>query len=355
MRVTDSRGFLVRALRGGAAGLLPAFFRLLMTPLAAAYGPAMRLRRWAYRRSLLRVHKLDVPVISVGNLTVGGTGKTPTVAWIVRRLLAGGKKPAILSRGYGPSVSPDAPGKNDEALMLKQLLPDSRHYVDADRVRGGQNAVAEGADCLILDDGFQHVRVHRDVEIVLLDALDPFGGRLLPAGTLREPRSCLREADAVILTRVDTVPQSALERLREIIGRLAPDSILCETTHRPAGLAALGSAEPEPPSSLAGRKVCLFCGIGNPRGFLRTVELLGATVVSAHFLPDHFAYRERDLARIARDGRQCGAELAVTTEKDAVKIGDAWPGRIPLRVLRITVDFVSGREALEALLWRALS
>jgi len=356
MRITDSRGFFVRALYGSATGLAPAFFRLLMVPAAAVYGTVTWLRRRFYRRGVLPVGRLGVPVVSVGNLTSGGTGKTPVVEWVVRWLLRNGGKPAVLSRGYGGTVTSAAPGKNDEALMLARSLPGVPHYPDPDRLRAGRSAVAAGADCLVLDDGFQHLRVHRDVNLALIDALDPFGGGwVLPAGTLRESVSCLREADAVILTRVDTVSESELGRLRERLHRLAPQVVLCETTHRPTHLVTVGSTETEPPERIAGRKVFLFCGIGNPRGFLRTVERLAAEPVAVHFLPDHFSYRREDLARIAEDCTRAGAEVALTTEKDAVKIGGKWPGRLPLLALRVEIDFTAGQEQLEALLKNGLT
>lgn len=354
MHVIDSRGFFVRAAYGVLGPAPLALYRVAALPAAAAYGLAMWLRRRAYHGSLARIHSMGAPAFSVGNITAGGTGKTPMVEWLVRWLIEHGKRPAVLSRGYGAKAG--SGGANDEAAMLSRSLPDVAHYADPDRVRGGRKAVDEGADCLVLDDGFQHLRAARDVNIVLVDSLDPFGGRrLLPAGTLREPLSALADADAVVLTRTDLVDADALEALRETVRRLAPDTIVCETQHEPVGLVDVGGGDTAPPEELADRRVAVFCGIGNPHGFLKTVQALGAHVVAARFLPDHFDYDERTLRQIAAECAQDGADAVVTTAKDAVKIGARWPGPVPLKALHANIVFTSGREKLEVLLKDALA
>jgi tetraacyldisaccharide 4'-kinase len=348
MRLTDSREFWVRVIR--RRGAAPAALRRLLAPAALVYGFAMRLRREAYREGTFRVRKLSAPVISVGNLTVGGTGKTPMVEWIARWFVRNGRKPAILSRGYGAREAAAAEPRNDEALLLRRALPQVPHYADPDRVAAGRQAIAAGADCLLLDDGFQHLRVHRDLNLVLVDALDPFGGgRVLPAGALREPLDSLRDADAIVLTRADVLGHGMLEKVREQTRALAPGKPIIEAAHRAVALTLSTGVEAEPIEWLAGRRVHLFCGLGNPDGFLHTVSKLGAEIVGAHFFPDHFAYRARDVAALAEECVNERADCALTTEKDAVKIG-AWPGMAPLRVLRVEIEPTAGRPQLENML-----
>jgi len=351
MRLTDSRSSFVRLLEGKTNGLLRSF----LIPLSAVYACLMRLRRSAYGAGILRSHRLSAPVISVGNLTTGGTGKTPMVEWVVRWLLKSGKKPAVLSRGYRAEGIGDDEGKNDETVMLERSLPNVPHYAHPDRVRSGRKAVSEGADCLVLDDGFQHIRVHRDVNLVLLDALEPFGGGVLPAGRLREPLSSLRAADAVILTRVDAIPREQLDHLRRRVSRLTNDLPIIETIHRPKRLITAEGTEAEPYGQINGRRVGIFCGLGNPRGFLKTVEMLGAEIVGAYFLPDHFGYPDKALAHIAEDFSRSDVEVVLTTEKDVVKIGERWPDSLPLRILRVEIAFTTGQNHLEEMLQNRLA
>ncbi len=357
MHVTDSRGFFLRVLRRDAGGPLAWTLRGLAVLPAALYALLLRLRRWAYRSGLLRVRRLKAPVISVGNVTVGGTGKTPAVEWLARRLSENGRKPAILSRGYGPHIQSASGnrGRNDEGLLLERRLPDVPLYANPDRVAAGQDALKGGADCLLLDDGFQHLRLHRDLDIVLVDALDAFGGGwVIPAGTLREPPSCLRNADLVVLTRVDLAPANTLDDIRRRLRDLAPGAALVEAVHSPRALVRVDGGETEPPNHLAGQRVYLFCGIGNPQAFLRTAQALEADVVSALYLPDHFGFTRRDVLRVALECERSGAQAALTTEKDAVKIGGAWPGPSPLYALRVEMEFVAGLDRLEDRLKTAL-
>jgi len=294
---------------------------------------------------------MAVPVFSVGNLTVGGTGKTPMVEWLARWLMARGRRPAILSRGYGAFSAGSPHGaENDEARLLREDLPGAMQVVDRDRVRGGLRAIAQGADCLLLDDGFQHLRLYRDVDIVLIDALDPFGGgHVLPAGFLRERASALRDADVMVITRAHAVEESCRLALRQRLLCHAPDVPIIESAHRPVSLESTSGCTSEP-ESLAGKRVYLFCAIGNPRAFLRDVQGLGATVVAAHFFEDHHRYLPRDCDALLSELRRANAEVALTTRKDAVKLSGMWPDDVPLCVLRTEFTIVSGMELLERVL-----
>jgi len=302
------------------------------------------------------------------------------VEWIARRLLALGRRPAILSRGYGAPQSGD---RNDEAMMLEGRLAGVPHYANPDRVASAREAVAGGADCLVLDDGFQHLRVKRDLNIVLLDALDAFGGgRVLPAGTLREPLSALADADALVLTRADAVPAEEMIAIRSRLDAAGPGKPIIEAAHRPTEVVDLAGAGAQPAASLRGRRVAAVCGIGNPRAFVRTLESLGAEVVAAHFRPDHADYSLDDMALIVSilgpDWKSGDAELIIVTEKDAVKLRRVCPaflaaagplarrlpqqartpelkcGDLPVRALRVDMGIVSGEDRLNQMLKDAL-
>lgn len=326
--------------------------RWLLSPLAIAWGGVMAARNAWYDRVAAASQGAGVPVISIGNLTVGGTGKTPLVIATVRELVATGRRPAVLTRGYHA-----APGQvADEVLELRAALPEVPVVVDADRVRGAAAARAvHAADCLVLDDGFQHRRLRRDLDVVLIDALCPWGGGwVLPAGRLREPLGGLRRADLVVLTRVNQVNESERAALRAAVQRYAPGRVVVEV-----GIAAdaLVPAEgpPRPPQDMCRRRVWLACGLGNPESFVRLAGALGGRVVGTSRFPDHHRYTPADAEAVAAAARAARAEWVVTTRKDWVKLAALWPsGDPPLLRLDLRVEWLSGREAWQAALRRAL-
>lgn len=310
-----------------------------------------------YRRGWLRSFRVDRPVICVGNLTTGGTGKTPAAAWLVETLRSFGLRPGVVSRGYGGGG-----GGNDEARVLEEALgPDLIHVQNPDRVAAARRAIAEGAEALVLDDGFSHLRLQRDLDILLLDALNPFGwGRMLPRGLLREPLSSLRRAGAVILTRADLAAPERLRDLEDVVrckGFVGP---IAHAVHRPKALVPLReSGESLDPGRLQGRAISAFCGLGNPQGFQRTLEHLGATLAGSGLLAlrDHAAYDRQEIEAavlpwLAR-AKESGAELAVCTTKDAVKLRRMdWmdTAALPVYELRIELEVTRGAEELRALL-----
>ncbi len=329
-------------LSGRRKGLGFSALRGALSVASIAYAAGARARRWAYRRGLLAVHWAGVPVISVGNVTTGGTGKTPMVAWLCRRLAERGRRPTALSRGYGSAQA----GQADEVSRLRQAGVSV--VADADRVAGARQAEAEGADVLVMDDGFQHRRLGRDLDIVLLDALAPWGyGRCLPRGLLREPLASLRDADAVVVTRADEVDDSRREALLEEVRRLAPRATLHTARHRPTRVIDDEGASHEP-SVLAGRKLCAFGGIAHPEAFFRTLRRLNGRLVCEVALDDHV-----DSARLggsSRCGRcdardACQAEVMITTEKDYVKLPPDGLGR-PVWRLAVEMEFDTGGEDL---------
>jgi tetraacyldisaccharide 4'-kinase len=302
----------------------------LLWPFTLPYGAAAHLRARAYRRGILKSHRLDGTVISVGNLTTGGTGKTPMVLWIAERLLSEGKNVGILSRGYRgeksaaaaknnpPTAATQADAKiisrtGDEVRLLQARLRDRVHFgVGANRYEQGRELVKRGVNWFVLDDGFQHLQLARDVDIVLIDATNPFsGGRLLPAGHLRESRSALARADIIVITRSTYAPaiESAIRRdsTAPIFYARPKLNALHSFTDRQFGGAVTPEALP---------KLFAFCGIGNPAAFLDDLRTWGLNIVGHKFFPDHHHYSDKDHQLILRLASESGASALICTEKD---------------------------------------
>ncbi|MFO0926015.1 MAG: tetraacyldisaccharide 4'-kinase [Gemmataceae bacterium] len=327
-------------IRGERVGLWPASQRFALWLASLGYGVAVRLRNFAYDRGW-KVQRVAAPVISVGNLTVGGTGKTPCVEFIARQLRGFDLQVTMLSRGYGSEA-----GVNDEALVLEENLPDVPHLQGADRVALARIALEElESDVLLLDDGFQHRRLGRDLDVVLIDATDPFGGGyLLPRGLLREPIAGLRRADAVLLTRCDQAGAERVQQIRDQLDRQFPGKPILETEHRPLHLANADGAR-ETLESLRGRAVAGFCGLGNPEGFRRTLVDLSCRLVGFRAYPDHHPYGRDDVANLAVFARSLPDDaVLVTTQKDLVKLRVSELGGRPLWAVRIGLTFRAGEE-----------
>ena len=310
------------------------WLRPILTAATPAYRVAVTARRIGYDRGWLKTVDVEVPVISVGNLTTGGTGKTPMVADLCRRLRGDGHRPAIVSRGYG--AGPD--GINDEALELAERLPAVPHVQNPDRVAAARVAIDElDAELIVMDDGFQHRRLGRDVDIVLIDCSDPFGGqRLLPAGRMREPKSSLARADAIVLTRAE----SSVEDLVSEIRRFNRQCPIAATRHAPARL--IGHRQsPQPLTSLAGQRVGMLAAIGNPAAFERSLAMLGAEVVATMVLPDHATYDRSARERAARWAEANGPlDRIVCTHKDLVKLQTASIAGVPLVAVQIDLQWL---------------
>ncbi len=322
-------------------------FGLLL--LSFAYGVLIHIRNWLYDTGLRAERNVERPVISVGNLTVGGTGKTPATEWLVRWFAEHGARPAILSRGYRSKE-----GQNDEALLLAARLPDVPHRQQPNRFRAALDAIhLDHANVLVLDDGFQHRRLARFGDIVLIDATCPFGYKhLLPRGLLREPIRSLRRADAILITRADLVNSTELDALQRQLDRIAPNVPKATSRHAPTTLIPYPNGSPQPPGFLSGKRVGLFCSIGNPAAFRRTVEMLGASVAWMAEFPDHHWFTDADIEHITR--ADAPVQVLVTTEKDAAKLNGRWPKGRALMVLRVEMELLSGEEGLLELLDEAL-
>jgi tetraacyldisaccharide 4'-kinase len=340
----------LRTIQSGGGGAAGALARAGLAALSCGYTAATAARNALYALGWAPVHRLPVRTVSIGNLVAGGTGKTPFTAWLASRARIAGRRPGILSRGYGPR--PAGADLSDEGLVLFDLLgPAVPQVEDPDRVRGGGALLAAhpATDLVLLDDGFQHRRLGRDVDLVLLDATNPFGyGRRLPRGTLREPPDALARAHAVVLTRAERVKPPVLEEVFREVRRLAPKALVATARTRPTALVRADGAT-APLLDVKGRPVLAYAGIGNPWAFRGTLEDLGCRVVADRFVPDHHALSLREADEIVQAASAAGAELIVTTRKDLVKWRALARRPEGLVAVDVETDVTEGADALLAL------
>ena len=335
-----------------------------LKPLGALYGALARARAAAYRKGWRRTYHVAAPVFSVGNLTTGGTGKTPLVAWVARVLAAQGRRVCILTRGYGRAnprervlvsdgaqVYADARTGGDEPLWLAEnLLGAAAVVADRDRVAGARWAMAHlQSDCFVLDDGFQHLRLARDCDLVTIDATNPWGGGyLLPHGHLREPLTALQRATACVITRADQAEN--LAALTVQISELSGGRPVFQASTVVARVRPLSPVAPPLPVDAT---VYAFCALGRPAAFFTQAERAGYNLAGRHAFRDHHRYTAADLAQLAQAARQAGAAALLTTGKDAVKLR-GYDCALPVYVLDIALAFDRENE-LRALLRNILS
>ena len=321
--------------------ILPLILRWLMWPLSLVYGIAVRLRVWLYARGILQTKRLRTPVISVGNLTVGGTGKTPMVIWLAERFLAAGKRVAILSRGYKGSGD-----TSDEIEMMKYRLRDRVLFgVGANRYEQGRRLEQQGVDVFLLDDGYQHLQLARDVNLLLMDAAQPLGREmLLPAGRLREPISAMSRASLLVFTRTETSAEAeaAIDKFQGYPVFSAATRLLGFRRFG-GGVQVLTRAE------IGEGPFMAFCGIGNPRAFFLDLQNWQIPVVRAQAFPDHHRYTAGEAQVLAKAARAAGARAFVTTEKDAQNLREARFGEMPVFVAVIDLEISQEAEFWEAI------
>jgi len=336
---------------GRRRGFIPAAVRGMFAVAEPIYGAIIRRKNRQFDSAALPIARVAAPVISVGNLTVGGTGKTPFVVWLARWFRARQYAVSLISRGYGRPAKQgiEKQSLNDEALEIADLLPDVPHRQDPDRVAAARAELADGQPrVLILDDAFQHRRLARDLDIVLLDALEPFGyGHLLPRGLLREPIESLRRAHVVALSRSDAVSAERRAEIRAIVAQHAPQAEWIELVHQPTALRdTLGRCESL--SKWCGKRVAAFAGIGNPAGFQHTLQSAGLNVVEMRPFADHAKYSsaERDslVTWVSSLGQLDGV---LCTHKDLVKVRAPDLNGVLLRALQIELQITQGQDQLE--------
>ena len=310
----------------------------LLWPLSVVYSAIVRTKAGCYSRGVFRKQKLNGTVISVGNLTVGGTGKTPMVLSIAERLAREGKKAAILTRGYRGNHSADSRGlpQSDEVAMLRERLGGHVQIgVGADRHKSGNTLAAHGVEWFVLDDGFQHLKLARDADIVLIDATDPFGGGMvLPAGRLREPVSAIRRADIVVITRSVQAPSRALESL---IRRHTECPIFYAGTKLESVLRLPRLDVALPRQDLGRARFLAFCGIGNSGAFFDDLRNWGFQIVGERSFGDHHVYTSREAQELEEAAAKCGADALLCTEKDVWNLRRVQFTAIPVYCCRISV------------------
>jgi tetraacyldisaccharide 4'-kinase len=329
-------------------------WRRLLWPLSALYSVASRTRAEFYARGMFKSSRLPGTVVSVGNLTVGGTGKTPMALWIAERLDGEGKQAAILTRGYRGRADASAQGlpQSDEVALLRERLSGKVQIgVGADRYKNGEILARHGVDWFVLDDAFQHLQLSRDADIVLVDATDPFGGgMLLPAGRLREPVSALRRADVVVITRSVQAPSLAIEA---VIRRHTRSPIFYATTQIESVLRVPQLKVALPPQDWPRARFMVFCAIGNPAAFLEDLRRWGFQIAGERAFADHHVYTEREIAGLEQAAGNCGADALLCTEKDVWNLRHVPLAGMPVYCCRISLQLPEGfRGALEQAIQR---
>ena len=335
----------------GQAGVWAIPARALLRMAEGVYSAGVAIRNRRYDRAAAPA-VMPVPVISVGNLTAGGTGKTPLVIDLVGRLERMGFSPAVVSRGY--KATHDQP--NDEERMIRTKCPSVVCVSNPDRVLAAEIACGRyGADVIVLDDAFQHRRIHRALDFVAIDASCPFGwGHLLPRGLLREPVRNLARAHVVVITRCDQVSAVQLAAVDERVRRVAPNALHVQCTHQIVGIERLNGTPAD--ESLEGKRAVLFAGIGRPEAFATTVRSVGIEVVGERWWGDHHRYRRGDIDSMLKAGRLPPHDVLLTTEKDAAKL--ALLGNLDhagILVVKIAIDFTGhGSTIVQSVLDKTL-
>ena len=347
----------------------------ILKQLSVLYRLVVQLRLFLFRQRIFRHHALGCQVISIGNLTVGGTGKTPVVEIFARDLQKAGRKVAILSRGYkktepeltrrlvdrlllrtqrqpprvvsdGKTLLLDSAMSGDEPYMLASHLPEVCVLVDKDRVKSGRYAITKlGCDTLILDDGFQYLALKHRLDIVLVDRLNPFGNEhVLPRGILREPQTNIRRASFIFITKCDGT--GAVD-LRARLRALNPKAEIVECTHKPRYLQDVFSGERQPLQFLQGRRVAALSGIAAPEGFEAELERQGGEIVVRERYADHHRYSQQEILDTINRSREARAEVVITTEKDAVRFPKVDRRDVPIYFLRVDIELLSGTESFD--------
>jgi tetraacyldisaccharide 4'-kinase len=335
--VPGAEHWFISVVSGRRKGAVAAIARGLFSVAEPVYTAGIHGRNFLYTRRLLKAAHARRPVVSVGNLTTGGTGKTPVVAWLVQQLRGAGRSPAVLLRGYR-----SAGGASDEELLLRELIAPSPVKAGEDRFAASERVLAEHpqTDVFVLDDGLQHRQLARYFSIVLIDATLPFGfGHVLPRGLLREPMRGLRRASAVLITRADLVDSAAVEAIEQRVRAEQPDVPLFRCDLKQDRLIDEGG-QTQSIDALRGRRVFAFCGIGNPDAFFKQFEASGGPLVGNRRFADHHPYVIGEVENLLSAARVIGADIAITTEKDWTKIGPLvkqLPDHLPIMRAGISV------------------
>lgn len=340
-----------KLISGQKTGAAAAIARALLSLAAVFYGLAVRMRNFLYSRGLVKAHRAKSAVISVGNITAGGTGKTPLVVWLCRLMEQKNISCAILTRGYKSNQGER--GYADEPAIFIKDCPKAQLIVNPDRTAGASEALERfGVKVLVMDDGFQHRRLARDIDIVTIDATEPFGyGRMLPAGLLREPVCSLSRADAVVMTRCDQVDETRLAEIEKEVRQANAMIVIARSAHCASDVRGLQERQIGL-EEIRDKNAFAFCGIGNPAAFLNTLRSAGSKIAGAKIYDDHHQYSDEDIAEIYEEARAAGAEMILTTEKDWTKaeILIAGAEEAVFAYVAVELKFVSGEEKIRELI-----
>lgn len=358
------RRYLEKIIDGSKKGKIAAVIRFILLLLSIIYSQLAKVRSILYQNNILKKKEAEVPVISIGNITTGGTGKTPFTAFLAEELKSD-YRIAIISRGYGASKDVEEPflikdrdqlyagaaQAGDELFMLARNNDQLIFIRSANRYQGAELAVEKGADLILLDDGFQHYQLKRNTDIVLIDAVEPFSNnKVLPAGLLREPFAALKRADLFLLNRSENVDFSQIKELKNSLNTLSPfNKGVFSAETRLESCVSVASQEKESLDFLKEKKVFAFSGIGSPEAFKKSIESAGANLVSYRIFKDHYNYQKEDLLTLLDQYSASEADLILTTEKDAVKLFDfaEMIGDLPFYYLKISLAIENKEELLE--------
>lgn len=356
------RRYIEKIIDGSKKGKTAAVIRFILFLFSIIYSQLAKIRASLYRNNILKKKEAEVPVISIGNITTGGTGKTPFTAFLAEELKEK-YKIAIISRGYGAAedveepflikdgsdIYADAAQAGDELFMLARSNDDLIFIRSANRYQGSKLAAEKGADLILLDDGFQHYQLKRNVDIVLIDAEEPFSNnRVLPAGLLREPFAALKRADLFLINRSENIELNRVKEIKKSLNTLSPNNrgvFRAETVLD--NCVSVADQKKEELDFLKEKKVFAFSGIGSPDAFKKSIEAAGAELVSYKIFKDHYNYQKEDLLTLLDQYSASQADLILTTEKDAVKLFDfaEMIGTLPFYYLKISLE-IDDREKL---------
>ena len=311
-------------LYGQQRGFIAALIKSTLSAFTYPYSAVLNTRDFLYKNGVVKSTRLPVKVISIGNITTGGTGKTPLVEFMARYLLEKNKKVAILSRGYGGNnpLQKNNDNVNDECLILRENLRDVPVLAGKNRVKNGERAIRDyDVDCLVLDDGFQHLKLKRDLDIVVIDSLNPFGGEnLIPSGNLREPLKNLGRADLFIISHCNQSKKQIIKSIYTKLKNVNNDAPVCESIHRPVHIESMIDGSILGPEWLMGKRIYGLSAIGNPESFTYTLKGLGADLIKHRKFHDHHNYNREEMGYIVSEARSLDADAIVVTQKDIVKI-----------------------------------
>ncbi|MFQ5963662.1 MAG: tetraacyldisaccharide 4'-kinase [Candidatus Scalinduaceae bacterium] len=362
--------YYLSILSGRQRGFLAAFIRSFLSAFTYPYLAVLNTRNALYKYGIAKSKTLPARVISIGNITTGGTGKTPLVEFSARYLQKKGKIVAILSRGYGEQVLQTTKGNltaednnfkigkfvNDEYLILKENLKDEPILLGKDRVQTGEKAIRDyDANCLILDDGFQHLRMKRDLDIVVIDSLNPFAGEsLIPRGSLREPIKNLKRADLFVLSHCNQSDENTIKLIYKKLNQINSEIPVCESIHEPVYIENINDSSKLETEWLRGKRVYGLCAIGNPESFASTLKELGVDLI--RFLPfhDHHYYTQEELDSVITEAKSLGVDAIVVTQKDLVKIRNKNINDANILSLKIEIRITKGMEYYEEAMARIL-